>query len=48
MIYAMVYDFPFIAGISNFGKSLKLWVGMANLYFRCRRIILEWQKQYKI
>ncbi len=35
-----------IAVISNIGVRLKLWVGMANLYFLCLHIILDWQKQY--
>jgi hypothetical protein len=37
-----------IAGIYTIGASLKLWVGMANLQFLSRQIILDWQKQYKI
>jgi hypothetical protein len=36
------------ADIYTFWASLKLWVGMANLKFPCRRIIVDWQKQYKI
>jgi len=39
-------DFGLIAVISNIGVRLKLWVGMANLYFLCLHIILDWQKQY--
>ena len=30
-----------IAAIANFVESLKLWVGMANLYFQCCHIILD-------
>ena len=36
----------FIADIYNSGESLKLWVGMADLYFQCHHIIVDGQKQY--
>jgi hypothetical protein len=47
-IIAIVSDCKLIAGIYTIGASLKLWVGMANLQFLSRQIILDWQKQYKI
>jgi hypothetical protein len=35
-----------MAAISNFGVSLKLWIGVTNLYFPYRNIFVEWLKQY--
>jgi len=37
-----------IAGISTFGASSKLWVGVANPQFPCRRNVADWLKQSKI
>jgi len=39
-------DCVLIAAISTIGASLKLWVGVTNLYILCRRNIVNWQKQY--
>ena len=39
-------NFGFIAALSNSGASLKLCVGVTNLYFPCRHIIVDWLKQY--
>jgi hypothetical protein len=37
-----------VADISNFGASLKLWVGVANLQLSSFYNIIDWQKQCKI
>jgi hypothetical protein len=40
--------FIFIAAIHNTSISLKLWIGMANLQFQYRPLIVDWQKHCKI
>jgi hypothetical protein len=37
-----------IAAIHTYEVSLKLWISMANVQFPCRRLVVDWQKHYKI